>query len=212
MARFVVFSLRFLVLIGIAFAVRPAQAAPLDLKVALSERSLGNADAPLTIEEFLSLDCPHCADFHDTVFPQIKKDYIDTGKVRLVVNDFPLDDLALHAHMLARCVPPSHYFGMVGALFETQSQWRMSAPAEADADMIKIAQLSGLTETEAKDCLANDALKTAIMAARTLAHEQHNVNGTPTFLIGETRVPGALPYEDFKDLIDEALARKAGGK
>lgn len=199
--------------LGLAAVLAPAsavRAAPLDVAGALAERSIGKADAPVVIYEYMSLNCPHCATFHTDTFPKIKAAYIDTGKARMVINDFPLDDIALVGHMLARCARPDKFFGMIGAIFSAQPQWRHSeTPRE---DLMKIAQLSGMSAKETEDCVDNDALRTGIEAAAAVAHDKHAIKSTPSFLIDGTRVPGALPFEDFQDIIDKALARKAGGR
>lgn len=193
--------------------VPPRQEASLPAKTGLAamlaERSVGNADAPLTIHEYISLNCPHCATFHKEVYPKIKAAYVDTGKARIVVHDFPLGPVAMTGHMLARCAPENRYFGMVSAIFATQPQWRVSNTPHQD--LRRIAQLSGLSAADADACLANDALRTGIEAGAKLAHEKYGIDGTPAFLIGEYKIPGALPFEDFQDIIDKALA-KAGTK
>lgn len=210
MPRFLVGLLGALGLAAVLVPAAPAHSAPLDVAAALAERSIGKADALVVIQEYMSLNCPHCANFHHDTYPKIKAAYIDTGKVRFVVNDFPLDDIALVGHMLARCAPPDKFFGMIGAIFSTQPQWRHSeTPRE---DLIKIAQLSGMSAKAAEDCVDNDALRTGIEAAAAVAHDKHGIKSTPSFLINGTRVPGALPFEDFKDIIDKALARKASGQ
>lgn len=211
MPRFIVGIVTFSILLVALWTIAPASAlaAPRDTKAALAERSIGKTDAPLTIHEYVSLNCPHCANFHRDVYPKIKAAYIDTGKARLVFHDFPLDAIAMTGHMLARCAPPGRFFGMVSAIFATQPQWRSSATPHED--LRKLAQLSGLSADDAKACLDNAALRAGIEAAKAVAHEKYGIKGTPSFLIGESRIPGALPFEDFQEIIDNALA-KAGAK
>ena len=122
------------------------------------------------------------------------------------MNDFPLGAAADDAHMLARCAPKERYFGMISAFFATQRQWGASATPRND--LIKIAQLSGLSRADAQACLDNTALRTGIAAAKAVAHEKHGIKATPSFWIEGTKVPGALPFEDFQDIIDKALAKK----
>lgn len=193
----------------LGFASLSATAEALDVRTALGERSIGDANAPVVINEFMSLGCGHCANFHRDTYPKIKAAYVDTGKVRFIMNDFPFGEIATDAHMLARCAPNNRYFGMVSAIFATQESWHHSDTPRQD--LIKLAQLSGLSVDAAEACLDNSALRTGIEAAKAAAAQQYNIKGTPSFMIGATRIPGALPFEDFKDIIDKALA-KAGVK
>lgn len=169
----------------------------------LGERFLGRADAPVTIEEFSSLTCPHCATFHAETLPQIKKDYIDTGKVRLVFTDFPLDQLALAAALVARCMPEKRYFGFLEALFSTQRGWA-SSPRPLD-DIGRLARMGGMTDQQVAACLDNQALLQAIQNKRTEAHRTYDIRSTPTFVIAGEKVSGAMPYEQFRAVIDRAL-------
>lgn len=202
MTRVIVGLLGFWMLV----AAVPALAAPLSTDQALAERSLGNPDAPVTMYEYSSLSCGHCADFHSQTLPQIKKAYIETGLVRLIMRDFPFGDAAVDAHMLARCVAPSRYFGMMEAFFSTQAQWRASANPRAD--LIRLALLAGLSPADAKTCLANDALRAGVLGMKDYGHKTYGIKGTPSFLIEGTKIPGALPFEDFADIIDGKLAAK----
>ena len=129
-------------------AVPSAKAATPDLTTlleppALGDKILGKSDAPVTIVEYASATCPHCAAFHKDVFPQLKSEFIDTGKVKFIFREFPFDDLALAAFMLARCAPPEKYFPMLDVLFEQQQVW---ASKEARVELGKIAQLAGIGE------------------------------------------------------------------
>src|SRR6202008_1998594 len=107
---------------------------------ALGERALGQAAAPVTIIEYASATCPHCAHFQKDTFPALKRDYIDTGKVRFIFREFPFDDLALAAFMLARCAPEDKYFALIDVLFEQQEKWVKDNPRD---ELFKIAQLAG---------------------------------------------------------------------
>lgn len=172
---------------------------------AMSEKSIGSADAPITMVEYSSLTCPHCAAFHKDVLPQIKKDYIDTGKLRLVFWDFPLGNLAMAASMVSRCSGDG-YVPMTTALFETQESWSKSdTPFDA---IVGIARLSGMTEDDVHDCLDNAELLKAIQEKAQHANKVLGVDSTPTFFVEGTKVPGNLPYEDFKEILDKALAAK----
>lgn len=172
----------------------------------LAERSLGAADAPVTIVEYSSLTCPHCATFHRETLPKIKKDYIDTGKARYVYSDFPLGRLALGASMIARCVEPQRYFGFLEMLFRGQQSWATSP--EPLKELERMARFGGLSERDFVACLDNRTLLQGLQERARMAQERHDINSTPTFVIGESTVVGAQDYEKFKDVIDEALAKR----
>jgi protein-disulfide isomerase len=197
----------YLALIAVVFllAVGTASAAP---EHALTERALGAADAPVTIHEYASLTCPHCATVHRDVLPEIKSTYIDTGKARLVFHDFPLDRLALIAAMTARCAPPERYFGYLEVLFRQQEQW--SRAADPRAALLRIAKMGGLSEAEFNACVSDQGLLNAIRQRAEDDSRRHSIKSTPTFLIGDKRIEGSAPLAQFKAAIDAALA--AAGK
>jgi len=195
-------------------APAPAPASPaaapapqLDLAAALAERSLGKAEAPVTIIEFSSLTCPHCADFHEKVLPELKARYIDSGKVRLILRDFPLDRVALTGAVLARCAPADRYFGFIDVLFKSQSRWaRASDPLKA---LAQIGKLGGLGEAEFEACQKNQGLIDGLLQHRLEAEKQFNIQSTPTFVFnnGQKRIEGALPFERFAEVIDQLLPK-----
>lgn len=204
--KFALALLAVLWLAALLLAVLPAHAGMADARAALAERSLGAADAPVVMNEYMSLTCPHCGNFHKNTWPKIKAAYVDTGKVRFIMNDFPLGEIAMDAHMLARCAPNNRYFGMIDAFFATQSRWRASDTPRAD--LKKIAQLSGLSGKDADACLDNEALRTGLAAAKAVAHDKYGIKATPSFYVDDKKIPGALPFDDFKQIIDKALAKK----
>jgi len=198
-------------ILGLAFTLVLATSVPgwagnATLKEAMAEKSIGRADAPVTMIEYASLTCSHCAAFHNETLPKIKKDYIDTGKVRLVYHDFPLGSLAMAAAMVARCSGEKNYFPMIDALFSSQQSWaRSDTPLEA---LGGIARLSGMSEDDVADCIDDKALFKALQNFAELAGKNLGINSTPTFFIEGTKVPGNLPYKDFQDILDKALAAK----
>ena len=198
-------------LLGIAvsfilFTATSAFAGKASLSEAMAEKSIGRPSAPVTMIEYSSLTCSHCADFHTNTLPSIKKDYIDTGKVRMVFWDFPLGNLAMAATMIARCSGQDNYVAMRNALFLSQETWaRSDAPFDAIAG---IARLSGMSVDDLENCLDDRELLKALEAKAKDANENLGVQSTPTFFIEGTKVPGNLPYEGFKDLLDKALAKK----
>jgi protein-disulfide isomerase len=184
----------------------PARAGIASFEEAIAERVLGRADAPVTILEHSSLACPHCATFHRDTLPRLTKEYIDTGKVRLVFVDFPLGGPALAASMIARCAPKDTYFGMIEVLFRDQERW--SRGKDPLKELERIARLGGLSEKDVQACLDNQALLTAIRQRAATASEQFGINSTPTFLIEGAKIEGAMAFEDFQKVIENALRKK----
>lgn len=204
-------SLLLMVTSSAAFAMaaalpRAAFAAEPDLSTlgeapAIGEMALGKADAPVTIIEYASATCPHCATFHANVFPQLKSEFIDTGKARFVFREFPFDDLALAAFMLARCAPADKYFPMISLLFEQQKAW---AGPNARAELFRIAQMAGFTQEQFDACLTNEAVAKGIIAVRDKAAQSFGVEATPTFFINGKVFRGEQSIESFRQHIAEA--------
>lgn len=178
------------------------------LAAALSGRSIGDAKAPVTLYEHSSLSCPHCAHFHRDTLPKLKTDYVDTGKVRIVFRDFPLNGAALTGAILARCLPESRYFDYISLLFETQDQWLKNDAFEKT--LRQDATLAGLSPADADACLSSDALKKGIVEKMQADGKRLDISSTPTFTIGDDpsspRILGAAPYEEFAAALDKALA------
>ena len=156
----------------------------------LGEMVLGSADAPVTIIEYASATCPHCARFHEGTFKQIKTEFIDTGKVKFIFREFPFDDLALAAFMLARCAPDSKYFPMLDVLFEQQKVWTGSKPRD---ELLKIAKLAGFTEDSFEACLKNEDIAKGIRAIMDKARTSYGVVSTPSFFINGKKLDGKRP-------------------
>ena len=200
---------RFILVIAVFFILFTATssfAGKASLSEAMAEKSIGSPSAPITMVEYSSLTCSHCAAFHIDTLPSIKRDYIDTGKVRMVFWDFPLGNLALAATMIARCSGQDNYVPMTTALFLSQETWaRSDAPFDAIAG---VARLSGMSIDDIENCLDDRELLAAIEAKAKEAESLLGVKSTPTFFIEGQLVSGNLPYGDFKDLLDKALAKK----
>ncbi len=181
----------------------PVSAAPVTVQEAMSERSLGKADAPVTIIEFASLTCPHCKDFEINVLPKLKTAYIDTGKVKLVYRDFPLDGRALLAAMVARCAPKDRYFAFLDALFRGQDNWaRAQDPIQA---LGQVAKLGGMSQTDFDACYKNQALFDAIKKDALDAQSQYKIESTPTFIINGKKMDGAHSFESFETALKPLL-------
>jgi protein-disulfide isomerase len=187
--------------------LRPAQAAddpsPADLMQPgpLDEMVLGSDKAPVTIIEYASMTCPHCAHFHETTYPELKKRYIDTGKVRFIFREFPLDPLAAAGFMLARCAGKDKYFPIIETLFSQQHDWVVQKPLEP---LFSIAKQAGFSQQSFDACLANQQLFEDIKGVRTRG-EKLGVESTPTFFINGKKVPGALTMDDMTKQIEAYL-------
>jgi len=168
---------------------------------------LGASDAPVTLYEFSSLGCTHCADFHLDLLPKLKKDYVDTGKLRIVFVDFPIDQRSMKASMLARCVSKDKYFDFLGLLFKKQNSWGYSPKAERI--LSGYAEMEGLSAEEAKKCMADDKVAEEIIYNRQQALEKLKIQGTPSFLIrgsGEEEVIHGVPsYSRLQEIIGRHL-------
>lgn len=175
------------------------------LAITKDDRILGRPDAPITIIEYASLTCPHCAHFANDVLPELKKKWIDTGKMKLVLRDFPLDEPALRAAMVARCAPPDRYYAYVDTFFAAQEKWVMARDyREALARLVK---LGGMSKDEFDNCLKNTALENKIVEGRLIASKDLDVNSTPTFFINGTKFTGAPTVEEFDRVLSDLSAK-----
>src|SRR5689334_19004736 len=172
----------------------------------LGDRSLGKDDAPVTIVEYASMTCPHCAHFHETTYPELKKRYIDTGKVRFIFREFPLDNLAAGASMLARCTDKSKFFPLVETLFQKQRTWAVERPIPP---LMAIAKQAGFTEQSFNACLSNQKMLDAIQAEQKRASEKFGVNSTPTLFVNGKMQKGGASIEDLAAIIDPLLSKKS---
>jgi protein-disulfide isomerase len=173
--------------------------------VSLPDMALGPASAKVTITEYASMTCPHCAAFNDTVFPKIKSEYIDTGKIRYVFREFPLDIKAAAGSMLARCIAKddaSKYFAVVDMLFKQQNDWVVKNTTET---LTRIGKQAGLSQQAVEDCLKDQALLDKISADQKYANEVLKVNSTPTFFINGEMIRGETSFEEFDKRIKALL-------
>jgi protein-disulfide isomerase len=169
----------------------------------LEDRVLGKADAPVTIVEYASLTCPHCAAFHEETFPQLKAKYIDAGKVRFIFREFPLDNYATAGFMIARCAEADKYFPIVDAFFKQQRNL-MGAP-DPYVWMQGFAKQVGFTQETLEGCLTNQPLMDAVLATRQRASEKFGVNSTPSFFINGKISRGAMSMQELEKEIEPLL-------
>jgi protein-disulfide isomerase len=190
----------------VAVGARPAAAqsspaSPDDaglLQITPQDRVLGEADAPITIVEYASMTCPHCAHFENEVLPELKKKWIDTGKAKLVMRPFPLDQVALRAEMLARCLPPERYYPMIETLFKTQEKWAVQDWRPA---LERIARLAGVNSKEFDTCLKNKTLEDEVVQSRLTASTQLDIKGTPTLFVDGKKFEGPPTVEALDELL-----------
>ncbi len=169
---------------------------------ALPDISVGKADAPVTIVEYMSMTCPHCARFHINVFEPIKEKYVDTGKVRFIVREFPLDLKATAAIMLARCAPEEQFFPLVTALFQQQINW--ATAEDTRAALLQMGKLAGFTQESFNACLTNQKLLDDVNAVKNKADKTFGVQSTPTFFINGQRYSGEMSVAEMSAIIEAA--------
>jgi len=173
--------------------------------VSLPDMALGPANAPVTITEYASMTCPHCAAFDENVFPKIKSEYIDSGKVRYVFREFPLDIKAAAGSMLARCIAKDDagkYFAVIDMLFKQQNDWVTKNTTET---LTRIGKQAGLSQQAVEDCLKDQALLDKIAADQKFANEVLKVSSTPTFFINGEMIRGETSFEEFDKRIKSLL-------
>ncbi len=172
-------------------------------RYAVGDMELGAKDAPVTIVEYASMTCSHCANFHMGPFKELKAKYIDTGKVRMIFREFPFDPVALQASMLARCVGAKRYFGMLNVLFKSQAKWANSSkPQQA---LGKIARLGGFTDARFKACMTNQDLADMILKSRLNGSKKFDVNSTPSFIVNGVKTSGNMTVAEWDKLLKTYL-------
>lgn len=183
----------------VVLAAAPAMAADAD-SFAI-DRVLGKADAPITIIEYASTTCGHCATFHKTTLPEIKKNWVDTGKAKLIYRDFPTGPagLSVGASMIAHCSGPDRYFGVLGLIMENQDKWMR---AENPLDVLKkLVRFAGMTGDDVDACLKRQDLAKDIQDRAQAGSKKYDIESTPSLVINGTLIVGARDYADF----DKAL-------
>jgi protein-disulfide isomerase len=204
--RFLGFAALAAAALGLAPGAQAQTTFPVDQLMApgpLPDVALGAAGAPVTIIEYASMTCSHCAAFHETTWPTLKTKYVDTGKVRFILREFPLDPLAAAAFMQARCAGPERRNAIVDMLYTRQDQWAFrEKPVEALAGLVKVA---GVSQADFDACLNNQALYDQVNQTRQHAAEAFKVNATPTFFVNGQEMNGELPIEAFDKVLEPLL-------
>lgn len=197
---------------AVAQASAPAGSQAMPWALAADDIVLGKADAPVTMFAYESFTCPHCADFHKTIWPVLKKDYVDSGKLKIVFRDFPLDQGALIAGVVARCGGPDRFYGLVEVIFATQDNW--SRQKDVLGELRKIGRLGGIDDARLDACLQDQKLIDSIIARRMVGDKGFGIDSTPTFILSGRSKPeateklsGGQPVDNFRTAI-ERLAGK----
>lgn len=186
-------------------AVNAQEAGDVDTS-SIVEMRLGNADAPVTVIEYASFTCPHCATFHGNQFKQLKADYIDTDKINFIYRDVYFDRLGLWASMVARCGGEQKFFGLTSLIYEQQKEWIGSGdPVQAANALRKIGKVAGLGDDQIEACLSDQDKAKSLVAWYQQNAEEHDVTSTPMVVINGQKHSN-MPYDELKAIIDEALA------
>ncbi|MFY2823105.1 DsbA family protein [Ruegeria sp. MALMAid1280] len=181
-----------------------AQEADLDTST-IVEMVQGAEDAPVEIIEYASYTCPHCATFHQGAYKQMKKDFIDTGKVKFIYREVYFDRYGLWASMVARCGGPEKFFGISDLIFEGQSEWvKAGGPAEIVDELRKIGRLAGIDNDQLEACLQDGTRAQTLVAWYQENAERDGIQATPSFIVNGKKVDN-MSYADFKTLIEEEL-------
>lgn len=198
--------------VGSATAETPKETIKIDIAAALKDREIGSKDAPVTVYDFSSLTCPHCAHFHNDVLPKIKKEYIDTGKVRWVFHGFPLNEPALKGEMISRCAPNDQYQKLQDLMYKNQERWAFDENPMANLNMF--LRLAGITDDMFLSCVNNTELQEALMKKYQAEGEKFEISSTPTFIFndGAKKFSGAGTFEGFAYDLDALLKQAASKK
>ena len=167
---------------------------------------IGDNDAPITIIEYASMSCSHCASFHNNTLETLKKEYIDTGKVKFVFRDFPYNYPALLGSMVMRCIPQEVRYDYMNALYKLQKNWVSQESDKTTQELYKIMQSGGMTKEEFDSCINNTDLENKILQGIMDAQEEFGVKSTPSFLINGNLVAGNKSIKDFRQIIDKILS------
>ncbi|MGE4480294.1 DsbA family protein [Acidocella sp.] len=169
-----------------------------------TERAIGSPQAPVTVMEFFSLTCTHCAEFATVTMPKVKANLVKTGKLRLVYHDFPLDQVALKAAQVARYLPENEYYPFIEALFASQNDWAFQEGEDYHASIFKYAALAGMDQATYDKAWNDEALAKWILAGQQEAETTYQIDATPTFVINGKKYPGAMDYDAFAALVTKA--------
>ena len=176
------------------------------LKITDNDFTIGDENAPITIIEYASMSCSHCADFHNNTLPDLKTEYIDTGKVRMVFRDYPFNYPALLGSMMMRCIPGDVRYDYMNALYQLQPNWVNRDPKITKKELYKIMQSGGMTKDEFDTCYGNIDNENLILEGVMAAQKDFNIKSTPSFVINGNLVEGNKNIKEFRQIIDKILS------
>ena len=176
------------------------------LNITENDFVIGNIDAPITIIEYASMSCSHCASFHNDTLPDLKKEYIDTGKVKFVFRDFPYNFPALLGSMMMRCTPNEVRYDYMNALYKLQNQWVLEENDKTTQELYKIMQSGGMKKEDFEACINNTDLENKIIQEIIDAQEEFQIKNTPSFLVNGNLVAGNKSIKEFRQIIDKILS------
>ena len=167
------------------------------------DMAIGAPEAPVSVIEYFSLTCPHCRDFHTETFPRLRTEYVETGKVRFIARDFPLNRPALDAAILAHCAGPDRYFAFIETLFNTFDNWTRAA--DYLNALGQIGQLGGISEGQFQNCLGDQVLEAKIFSSILEAQEKFDIKSTPSFIINGKKHEGGMRFDAFAKTLDRYM-------
>ena len=167
---------------------------------------IGDINAPITIIEYASMSCSHCASFHNNTLPQLKEDYIDKGKIRMVFRDYPFNYPALLGSMMMRCIPSDVRYEYMNALYQLQATWVNKDPKISKKELYKIMQSGGMTKEEFDSCYSNIDNENLILKGVMTAQKAFNIKSTPSFVINGIILEGNKNIKEFRQIIDKILS------
>ena len=176
------------------------------LEITENDFVIGDEDASITIIEYASLSCSHCADFHINTLPKLKEEFVDTGIAKIVFRDFPFNYPALLGSMVLRCVPEDIRFQYSNALYKLQSKWVVRENAKSTQELYKIMQSGGMTKEEFNQCIRDVDLENEILQGVISAQSEFNIKSTPSFIINGILLEGNKPIKDFRQIINKILS------
>ena len=177
------------------------------LEITDDDLIIGDKNAPITIIEYASLSCNHCADFHINTLPEIKQEFIDKGKVKFIMRDFPFNYPALLGSLALKCVPQDIRFDYANALFKLQNKWVTRENKKSTEELYKIMQSGGMTKDRFNACINDVDLENKILQGLMDAQKEFDIKSTPSFIINGTLYEGNKPFKDFKKIIDKILSK-----
>ena len=188
------------------FFYTPANGATV-LDITEDDFVIGETNAPITIIEYASLSCSHCADFHINTLDELKKEYVDTGIAKIVFRNFPYNYPALLGSMVLQCIPEDVRYDYMNALFQLQPNWVVRENAKSIQELYKIMQSGGMTKEEFDSCISNKELEEKILQIVINAQNEYNIRSTPSFLINGILVEGNKSIKEFRQIIDKILSQ-----